>query len=78
MFVITTLVPIIGCIALHYGIGDKINVTLGIINNEVASLDECFNRSLITSEIQNFDCVVNKLSCRFINDFESDVVAKVS
>lgn len=66
------LIPVIGCLSLQYGIGGKINgLKLGVVNNEVANINDCFNRSLITITTHDFDCMLNKASCRFINDFDT-------
>lgn len=78
MFVITTLIPLIGCITLHYGIGGRVkDLSLGFVNNEVSFANECFNRSLIASEVQGFDCFIHKASCWFINEIDSEIIAKV-
>lgn len=79
MFVITTLIPLVGCITLHYGIGGRIkDLSIGIVNQEVSFADECFNKSLITSEVRGFDCFVHKASCRFIHEIDDDILAKVN
>lgn len=78
MFVITTLIPLVGCITLHYGIGGRIkDLSIGVVNHEVSFADECFNSSLITSEVRGFDCSVFKASCRFIHEIDDEILVKV-
>lgn len=78
MFVITTMVPLIGCICLHFGVGGRIHgLTLGIVNNEIASYEQCFNKSLVSSQVRDLDCLVQRASCRFIQEISDDIAFKV-
>lgn len=78
VFVITMIIPIIGCICLHYGVGGKIKeLAIGIVNHEVTSYKECFNQTSITVNIQGFECLLNKASCRFIEEIDSEIANKV-
>lgn len=78
MIVISIIIPILGCVTLHYGIGGEIKgIKLGIVNHEVTFNDECFNNSLVTSEIRGYDCFLHKVSCRFIQEFDENVAEKV-
>lgn len=73
------LIPIIGCLCLHFGVGGTIKgLTLGFVNNEVSSIEECFNRSLVTFDVHDFECTLHKVSCRFINEFDESIASKVS
>lgn len=79
LFLIISILPIILCCCFNYAIGGNFQgLSLGVVNNEVMSIDECFDRSLITVEIQQFRCTFHKLSCRFINVFDDSVANKVS
>lgn len=79
ILIVSSLIPVIGCICLHYAIGGKIkDLTLGIVNEEVMSREVCLNSSLRTFEITNSWCSINKVSCRFIEAIEADNVKKVS
>lgn len=74
---IATLIPLIGCICLHFGVGGRIRgLALGIVNNEAEDY-ECFNKSLITTMIHGYSCKLNKVSCRFINELSDDFIGKV-
>lgn len=77
-FIVVLTLPIIASITLHYGVGGQIkDMSLGFVNNEIESFDECFNRSLVTSEIQGFDCRLNKVSCIFMDEFSDEIATKV-
>lgn len=52
-------------------------MVLGIVNNEV-ELDQCFNSSLITVKREDFNCILSKVSCRFIQQINSSVAVKVN
>lgn len=67
-----------GCISLHYGIGGTVkDLSLGFVNNEISSINECFNQTFYASEIKDFDCFIHKASCRFINEIDNNIIAKV-
>lgn len=44
---------------------------MGILNYEVSSFEQCLNRSLVVTEINGYDCELNKVSCKFIELFNS-------
>lgn len=74
IFVTILLLPLLGCFCLHYAIGDSIyGLTLGIVNNEVETISECYDPSLKTSVVKGFDCFINKVSCKFITQFDPDI-----
>lgn len=50
---------------------------LGIVNDEVEFISECSNQSLKTFHIQDYDCYLNKISCRYINEINDSVAIKV-
>lgn len=78
MLFIVTIFPIISYICLHYAIGGRIHdLTLGIVNNEVESINECFNKTLRTTSLADLECSLNKVSCRFIDSFDSEIAEKV-
>ena len=79
LIVYSVLIPFIGCLCLHFGVGGLIReIKLGIVNSEVSSIEECFNQSLVTFEVQGFQCTPHKLSCRFIDEFDNGIAEKVS
>lgn len=72
------IIPIVAFLCLHYGVGGKIqNLKLGVVNHEITSLGECFNKSLMTTEIKVFQCSLHKVSCMFITEFDVDVAELV-
>lgn len=76
---ITLLLPILGCLSLNYAIGGSVDgLTLGIVNHEIKSLDECFNSSLMTTQVTDYECTLHKASCRFITQFDPKIAKLVS
>lgn len=73
------LIPVIGCLNLHYGIGGEIKgLTLGVVNDEVNSMNECFNKSLITYDLMpDSTCILHKTSCRFIHELLDDNLTEI-
>jgi hypothetical protein len=72
-------VPIIVCICLHFGIGGIItNLKFGIVNGEVESYRECYNDSLMTADIGEYDCLLKRASCEFIRKIDDEFASKVS
>lgn len=71
--------PLACILCLHFGVGDEIRgLSVGIVNYEVYNPEECFNESLVTASIiEEDDCKLNKISCRFIKELSDDVVLKV-
>lgn len=51
-------------------------LTLGFVNEEVSSMSDCTNHSLITAKVEGFDCALNKVSCRFIFEINDDIAYK--
>lgn len=79
MILIVTVLPIIGCLGLHYGPGGKINnLAIGFVNNEVKSIEECYNKTLLTAEFVGRHCTLHKASCEFVKLLGDDVLQKVS
>jgi hypothetical protein len=63
---------------LHFAIGDNIHgLTLGVVNHEVDSISECFNPSLTTAVLDEFDCQIEKVSCRFIKSIDDETAELV-
>lgn len=72
------MIPIAGCFSLYFGTGGELKgLPIGIVNNEVTRIDECFNGSLITTQIQGDDCRLNKISCRFIHELQGEYISEV-
>jgi hypothetical protein len=63
---------------VHYAIGGDLNGhKIGIVNNEVKHIEECFNSSLVTAKQENYECKLDKVSCRFINQINETIAEKV-
>jgi hypothetical protein len=72
------LVPIFVCILLRVAIGNRIaGLVLGVINDEVENYTDCFNASLETVKVRRSKCVMQLLSCRFIDQFDQNVAELV-
>ena len=64
---------------MHYGVGGRISgIKIGIVNNEVVSMNECSNKTLTTPTINGFNCDLRKSSCRFLDELDPEYVEKVS
>lgn len=79
MFMIIMMIPIAGCFSLYVGTGGELKgLPIGIVNNEVTTMSECSNRSLVTTQIQGDYCRLSKISCRFIDELQGEYISKVT
>ena len=70
--------PLCFMICFKYGVGaNPKNISFGIVSDELESCDICLNRTLMTFALDGFDCKVNKISCRFINEINESFAVKV-
>lgn len=78
-FIVFALVlPLFGIVCLHNTVGgNPKGLRLGIVNEEVSSHQECTNRSLRTFQLEDYECRLNKISCRFIKDIDDEFAIKV-
>lgn len=53
--------------------GHPKGVTLGIVSDELSSINDCYNSSLITIFSHDDSCDLHKLSCRFITEITDEV-----
>jgi hypothetical protein len=73
------LLPILSCFNMFYGLGNRIKgLELGVVNEEISSITDCYNSSLKTFQVQNFDCRLTKVSCDFIREFDQSIAELVS
>lgn len=56
--------------------GNITGLKLGVVNHEIKSIEECKNQSLITAEVKNFKCSLQKVSCNFFMEFEAAELVK--
>lgn len=77
-FMCVLILPMLCFFIFHYSVGrDPIGLKIGIVNDEI-NYNDCFNKSLITTlSFQNKSCEFNKISCRFINQFNDSIAQKV-
>jgi ABC transporter len=69
-----TIFPIVAIACIHFTIGRKLTgLRLGIVNDEVLSPATCWNEIARHSS----SCNLEKLSCRFIKEFDDESVKKV-
>ncbi len=65
--------PFIIMCCIYIGLGGDIkHVNVGIVSDELGSVGECLNKSLITKFSHDFTCDLHKVSCDFINLVGSD------
>lgn len=57
--------------------GNPIGLKLAVVSDEIINYEECFNTSLITAHAENFECNLNKISCRFLTHFNDSIAEKV-
>lgn len=57
--------------------GNPVGLSLGIVNEELNSYQDCLNNSLITVERHEDSCDYHKLSCRFLHHLNDSVAIKV-
>jgi hypothetical protein len=70
--------PFILTCCIYIGLGGDIkHVNVGIVSDELESVSECFNESLITTFSHDFTCDLHKVSCDFINLIGSGSFVKV-
>lgn len=61
---------------MNFTIGGNVTgLSIGIVNNEVSSSQECAN---VSQKMISFDCVHEKVSCRFINLIDETFALTVS
>jgi hypothetical protein len=73
------VIPLIGCLALHFAIGGRIkDIHVAIVNNEISSINDCLNKSMSVPKIDGFSCSLNKVSCRFIDELKPEDMNLVS
>ena len=77
-FLCILTLPLLCFIIFHYSVGrDPIGLKIGIVNDEI-NYNDCFDKSLITTiAVHNKSCELNKISCRFINQFNDSIAEKV-
>jgi hypothetical protein len=65
-------------ICFKYGVGaNPKSISFGIVSDEIESYAVCSNRTLTTFLLDGFDCRVNKISCRFIDEIDESFAIKV-
>lgn len=57
--------------------GNPKGLKIGIINDEMANINDCSNRSLITHFVHDYSCDLQLTSCRFINEINQDIGEKI-
>lgn len=72
------ILPVIACLSIQYALSDSVGkLRLGFVNNEVSGIEECFDQSLIFTEVHEYQCRIQKLSCMMIREFDEEEVEKV-
>lgn len=73
------LFPILQLSCFYLAIGnDPKDLNLGVVNYEIDDPKYCFNESLVTALSAEDTCNFHKISCRYINGFDSTLAKKVS
>ncbi|XP_053661277.1 ABC transporter G family member 20 [Anopheles marshallii] len=69
------LYPIFQLVSFYIAVGgNPKDLRLGIVNDELANIRQCFNESLITTYYrEDYDCDLYKVSCRFLEKLNRSV-----
>lgn len=72
------LFPVLQCTCFYLAIGDNPkNLKIGIVNDEVDSYEDCLNTSLVTTYVHDYECDLNKVSCRYLSKIPPDLTKQV-
>lgn len=72
------LFPILQCTCFYLAIGDNPkSLKLGIVNDEVPNWQDCYNDSLVTAQVYDYDCNLTKVSCRYLRDIPPEYAIQV-
>lgn len=70
------IVPILQIVFFYLAIGgNPIGLKMGVVDDEINYID-CFNSSLITAFPHDETCDLQKISCRFLQEFDDSVAIK--
>ena len=65
-------------IIFHNSVRDTfVGLKLGVVSDELADFEDCFNNSLKTAVFTNESCELTKISCRYISLLETSLATKV-
>lgn len=53
------------------------NLKLGIVNGEVSNWHDCYNKSLITTHVYDYECNLTKISCRYLKEISSEYAEQI-
>lgn len=56
---------------------DPIGLQFAIVSDEILNYEDCYNQSLITTNVEKFECNMHQISCRFILQFNDSIAEKV-
>lgn len=72
------LFPILQCTCFYLAIGDNPkSLKLGIVNEEIANWQDCYNTSLVTAQVYDYDCNLTKISCRYLKEIPPEYAIQV-
>lgn len=65
-------------ITLYYGVGGPLKgLRLGVVNQEITDYNYCLQESLNDTYYHDYECDLNKISCRLLNSINETVAEKV-
>jgi ABC-type multidrug transport system permease subunit len=71
------IIPFICLVSFYLIIGtDPKLLKLAIVNHEISNFSECSDPVLQTTTIRDYNCYVNKVSCRFLNRLNDSIATK--
>lgn len=76
--IVLLVLPFLQLTLFYYCIGGyPIGLKLAVINDEMMNYQDCFNSSLKFTNIHDYECDFNKISCRFLSHLNDSVATKV-
>ncbi|KAG5671813.1 hypothetical protein PVAND_001988 [Polypedilum vanderplanki] len=77
MFMFLCVFPLIVLMSIATFGRDPQGLKIGIVDDEVDNLEQCYNSSLITTFLNETTCYIKDISCRFVNQLKDDVAIKI-
>lgn len=72
------MIPFLTIMSFYLAVGgDPQGLKVGIVNDELANINDCYNESAITHLVHDYSCDLQLTSCRFINEISHEIGEKV-
>lgn len=72
------MIPFLTILSFYMAVGgDPQGLKIGIVNDEMRHIDDCYNLSLITHRVHDYSCDLQLTSCRFVNEISHEIGDKI-